>query len=322
MVLLQHIRRHSAAAVADGEGENPSSAFGSQFPALYSFLFPNNSSSFSTDDQLPQTVYVVDAAARSDSDSSPESLNQGVEKVEPSVNNQTQASTDSFSVQQPESQLKNSSILNRESPPAANQTARSLDDVPRLKSNQTSIEASKPAVAANLTASTPVVSNATSGGAKKAQMKQSNGSGDGDGLKQRNETVKQGIEALVESLEGCDFFDGEWVMDDSYPLYKPGSCSFIDEQFNCILNGRSDKDYQKYTWKPHSCTLPRLNAGRLLDMLRGKRLVFVGDTLNRNMWESMACMLKGAAKDQSNVYEVNGRQNFQRHIQLTWHQVS
>ncbi|CAN1278094.1 Protein trichome birefringence [Linum perenne] len=307
------------AAVVGADGENnPSLSSGSQFPALYSFLFPNNSSSFSTDDQPPETgSSVADAAARSGSDSSSssssssESLHQGVEKVETSVNNQTQNGTDSFPLQQPESQVKNSSILNKETP-SANQTARSLDDVPRLKSNQTSIDAPKPAVAANLTAATPVVSNATSGGAEKAQKKQSRGgvSGGGDGSKQRNETVKQGIEALVESLEGCDLFDGEWVMDDSYPLYKPGSCSFIDEQFNCILNGRPDKDYQKYKWKPHGCTLPRLNAVRLLDMLRGKRLVFVGDSLNRNMWESMVCMLKGAAKDQSKVYEVNGRQNF------------
>ncbi|CAN1317484.1 Protein trichome birefringence, partial [Linum perenne] len=140
--------------------------------------------------------------------------------------------------------------------------------------------------------------------------KQSSATADGDGLKQRNETVKQGIEALVESLKGCDFFDGKWVMDDSYPLYKPGSYSFIDEQFNCILNGRPDKDYQKYKCKPHGCNLPRLNPGRLLDMLRGKRLVFVGDSLDRNMWESMVYMLKGAAKDQNKVYDVNGKQNF------------
>ncbi|CAN1154511.1 Protein trichome birefringence [Linum perenne] len=39
-------------------------------------------------------------------------------------------------------------------------------------------------------------------------------------------------------------------MDDSYLLYKPGSYSFIDEQFNCILNGRPDKDYQKYSGIP------------------------------------------------------------------------
>ncbi|KAI4371274.1 hypothetical protein MLD38_019532 [Melastoma candidum] len=61
----------------------------------------------------------------------------------------------------------------------------------------------------------------------------------------------------LESLRKCDFFDGDWVRDDSYPLYKPGSCSLIDEQFNCILNGRPDKDYQKLKWKPKGCNLPR-----------------------------------------------------------------
>ncbi|KAJ6425757.1 hypothetical protein OIU84_026355 [Salix udensis] len=73
---------------------------------------------------------------------------------------------------------------------------------------------------------------------------------------------------------------------------------------------KPDKDYQKYKWKPKGCTLPRLNPGRMLDMLRGKRLVFVGDSLNRNMWESLVCILKGSVKDQSKVYEVNGRVHF------------
>lgn len=80
--------------------------------------------------------------------------------------------------------------------------------------------------------------------------------------KQRNETkpgvsVKQGNDDLIESLKKCDLFDGDWVKDDSYPLYKPGSCSLIDEQFNCIRNGRPDKDYQKFKWKPRHCNLPR-----------------------------------------------------------------
>lgn len=62
----------------------------------------------------------------------------------------------------------------------------------------------------------------------------------------------------VESLKKCDFFDGEWVKDDKYKVYyKPGSCSLIDEQFNCVLNGRPDKDYQKFKWKPKGCDLPR-----------------------------------------------------------------
>jgi len=116
---------------------------------------------------------------------------------------------------------------------------------------------------------------------------------------------------LMESLMNCDFFDGEWVKDDSYPLYKPGSCSsIIDEQFNCIRNGRPDKDYQKYKWKPKGCTLPRLDGHKLLDLLRGKRLVFVGDSLNRNMWESLICVLRNSVKNKKKVYEANGRVHF------------
>ncbi|XP_022935356.1 protein trichome birefringence [Cucurbita moschata] len=113
-----------------------------------------------------------------------------------------------------------------------------------------------------------------------------------------------------ESLKNCDFFDGEWVPDDSYPLYKPGSCLLIDEQFNCYLNARPDKNYQKLRWKPKKCDLPRLDGGRMLDMLKGKRLVFVGDSLNRNMWESLVCILRNSVKDQTKVFEANGRQVF------------
>ncbi|MED6130439.1 hypothetical protein PIB30_000939 [Stylosanthes scabra] len=128
--------------------------------------------------------------------------------------------------------------------------------------------------------------------------------------KQSNNAKDQTNDEFMESLAKCDFFHGEWVKDDSYPLYKPGSCSLIDEQFNCIANGRPDKDYQKYKWKPQKCTLPRLDAHRMLDLLRGKRLVFVGDSLNRNMWESMICILRNAVKDKKKVYEVNGRVHF------------
>uniref|UniRef100_A0A1J3JT69 Protein trichome birefringence n=1 Tax=Noccaea caerulescens TaxID=107243 RepID=A0A1J3JT69_NOCCA len=123
-------------------------------------------------------------------------------------------------------------------------------------------------------------------------------------------SVKQEIEKWSESLKKCEFFDGEWIRDDSYPLYKPGSCKLIDEQFNCISNGRPDKDFHKLKWKPKKCSLPRLNGPILLEMLRGRRLVFVGDSLNRNMWESLVCMLKGSVKDKSQVYEASGRHHF------------
>ncbi|KAH6819622.1 trichome birefringence-like protein [Perilla frutescens var. frutescens] len=114
----------------------------------------------------------------------------------------------------------------------------------------------------------------------------------------------------IDDLWGCDLFDGNWVRDESYPLYEPGSCSLIDEQFNCFLNGRPDSDYLKLKWKPNSCTLPRLNGSHMLELLRGKRLVFVGDSLNRNMWESLICILKNSVKDKEKVYEASGRQYF------------
>lgn len=48
----------------------------------------------------------------------------------------------------------------------------------------------------------------------------------------------------------------------------------------------------------------------MLELLRGKRLVFVGDSLNRNMWESLICILRNSVKNQNKVYEEFGRQHF------------
>ncbi|KAL2480501.1 Protein trichome birefringence [Abeliophyllum distichum] len=126
----------------------------------------------------------------------------------------------------------------------------------------------------------------------------------------KNLTSSNKHDDLIKSLKNCDFFDGNWVRDNSYPLYNPGSCSLIDEQFNCFLNGRPDSDYHRMKWKPKGCTLPRLNGSHMLEMLRGKRLVFVGDSLNRNMWESLLCILRNSVKDQSKVYEQQGRHHF------------
>ncbi|KAK8486942.1 hypothetical protein V6N12_065843 [Hibiscus sabdariffa] len=150
-----------------------------------------------------------------------------------------------------------------------------------------------------------VASNYTASPTKEQWNEKKQGNGNGSGL-----SANQGIESLIESLMNCDLFDGVWVKDNSYPLYKPGSCSFIDEQFSCIINGRPDKNYQKLKWKPKGCSLPRLNGGHMLELLRGKRLVFVGDSLNRNMWESLVCILRNAAKNPKNVYEANGRSYF------------
>ena len=53
-----------------------------------------------------------------------------------------------------------------------------------------------------------------------------------------------------------------------------------------------------------------MNPDDMLERLRGKRLVFVGDSLNRNMWESLICILRNSVKDKSKVFEVSGRSQF------------
>lgn len=45
----------------------------------------------------------------------------------------------------------------------------------------------------------------------------------------------------------------------------------------------------------------------MMELIRGKRLVFVGDSINRNQWESLLCMLMGAIRDPKRVYETHGR---------------
>ncbi|CAA2934197.1 trichome berefringence-like 7 [Olea europaea subsp. europaea] len=108
------------------------------------------------------------------------------------------------------------------------------------------------------------------------------------------------------SDDTCDVFDGNWVLDDSYPLYNASECPFVEQGFNCLDNGRTDNDYIKWRWKPKNCVIPRVNVQRVLEMLRNKRVVFVGDSMSRTQWESLICLLMTGLEDKSTVYEVNG----------------
>ncbi|MED6176705.1 hypothetical protein PIB30_090751 [Stylosanthes scabra] len=93
------------------------------------------------------------------------------------------------------------------------------------------------------------------------------------------------------SLNGCNLFMGSWVVDPSYPLYDSSTCPFIDSQFDCQKHARTDTHYLKYSWKPDSCTLPRFDGVEFLNKWKGKRIMYVGDSLTLNMWESFSCML-------------------------------
>ncbi|XP_028123491.1 protein PMR5 [Camellia sinensis] len=93
----------------------------------------------------------------------------------------------------------------------------------------------------------------------------------------------------------CDVFMGTWIRDDTYPQYQFSACPIIDPQFNCQMYGRPDSDYLKYRWKPANCDLPRFNGLDFLLKMQGKTVMFVGDSLGKNQWESLICMISAAA---------------------------
>ncbi|XP_026460115.1 protein trichome birefringence-like 2 isoform X2 [Papaver somniferum] len=116
---------------------------------------------------------------------------------------------------------------------------------------------------------------------------------------------------LSSSNENCDIYKGKWVRDENVePYYPVGSCPHIDKGFDCHANGRPNEDYLRWRWQPDDCNLPSLNATDFLERLRGKRIVFVGDSQNRNMWKSLVCMLRHGVANTSRVHKIPGKNYF------------
>ncbi|KAJ0601156.1 putative PMR5 domain, PC-Esterase [Helianthus annuus] len=91
-------------------------------------------------------------------------------------------------------------------------------------------------------------------------------------------------------------------MDRSYPMYNGSECPFVDPGLNCQNNGRADTIYLNFKWKPHACSLSR---GEVFEEEQGKKIMFVGDSLSSNQWQSLACMLYRTVGS-NHTFEVTG----------------
>ncbi|KAF8402570.1 hypothetical protein HHK36_010656 [Tetracentron sinense] len=110
-----------------------------------------------------------------------------------------------------------------------------------------------------------------------------------------------------EIKRGCDVFSGRWVRDESNrPFYNESECPYIQPQLTCQEQGRPDKEYQYLRWQPHGCSLPSFNATFMLEKLRGKRMMFVGDSLNRGQYVSMVCLLQSVIPENAKFMQSNG----------------
>ncbi|KAB2064095.1 hypothetical protein ES319_A10G265700v1 [Gossypium barbadense] len=106
----------------------------------------------------------------------------------------------------------------------------------------------------------------------------------------------------LENANGCcNVYKGKWVYDSSYPLYDSSACPFIHKEFNCLKYGRPDHLYLKYRWQPSKCNLPRFDGTHLLRRLKGKKIMFIGDSISINQWQSLLCMLHAAVPATSGI---------------------
>ncbi|CAM8986257.1 unnamed protein product [Rhodiola kirilowii] len=112
----------------------------------------------------------------------------------------------------------------------------------------------------------------------------------------------------------CDLSIGRWVRHPKQePYYTNSTCYWIIPQHNCIKFGRPETEYLNWKWKPDGCELPPFDPAQFLNLVRGKSIAFVGDSVSRNQMQSLLCILSAVAYpvDISNKYEGD-KQYFKR----------
>ncbi|CAH9146868.1 unnamed protein product [Cuscuta epithymum] len=95
----------------------------------------------------------------------------------------------------------------------------------------------------------------------------------------------------------CNVSHGRWIYDPTVKSARyDDTCKEIYKGWNCIgRNKNNAHDIFKWRWKPYECNLPQFNALQFLDRFRNTNIGFIGDSLNRNMFVSLFCTLKGVS---------------------------
>ncbi|VVA15753.1 PREDICTED: trichome birefringence [Prunus dulcis] len=84
----------------------------------------------------------------------------------------------------------------------------------------------------------------------------------------------------IEKEDQCQIFSGNVT------------CKLIIEQQNCMKFGRPDTEFMKWRWKRDAscCELPLFDATQFLELVRGKSLAFLGDSVGKNQMQSLLCL--------------------------------
>ncbi|XP_051140298.1 protein trichome birefringence-like 19 [Andrographis paniculata] len=140
----------------------------------------------------------------------------------------------------------------------------------------------------------------------------------GDDRRKSEETV------MSITDKNCNLFTGQWVRNhEGEPYYTNATCHAIQEHQNCLKFERPDTDYLKWKWKPDGCELPAVDPSEFLQLVRGKAMAFVGDSVARNQLQSLVCILSKVTypRDLSDPLDQNRRYEYREYnfnVSLFW----
>uniref|UniRef100_A0A0D6QT21 Uncharacterized protein n=1 Tax=Araucaria cunninghamii TaxID=56994 RepID=A0A0D6QT21_ARACU len=130
-----------------------------------------------------------------------------------------------------------------------------------------------------------------------------------------NSSENEGTVQKSSSLETevCDYSEGKWVEDSHRPLYSGRKCKrWLSEMWACRLTQRPDFTYEQYRWQPDNCEMPEFNGHEFLKRMQSKTLAFVGDSLGRQQFQSMMCLIT-SGRDNLKVEDVGREYGLVRH---------
>lgn len=108
--------------------------------------------------------------------------------------------------------------------------------------------------------------------------------------------LKSGL-LTTDADKGCNYAKGKWVVDGTRPLYSGFGCKqWLSEMWACRLTQRTDFTYEKLRWQPKGCRMNEFSGSKFLERLQDKTLAFVGDSLGRQQFQSLMCILTGGER--------------------------
>lgn len=92
----------------------------------------------------------------------------------------------------------------------------------------------------------------------------------------------------------CNYAKGKWITDDNGPLYSGFGCKqWLSSMWACRLTQRTDFEYEKLRWQPKDCEMEDFTGSKFLRRMQNKTLAFIGDSLGRQQFQSLMCMVTG-----------------------------